>query len=141
MGTKTGGSITSRDGPGPGAYGIKTVFSAITGPATFGSHKRFKGLYQTGGDGSKSMSQIPGPGAYEDKYKAKTRNAPNSVFGSANRDKNTFYDSMAKFNPGPGAYDQRNVVGEEGKSVTMSPRRPDTSPQRGKDTPGPGAYD
>lgn len=104
MGSKTGGSITSRDGPGPGAYSNKTVFSAIAGPATFGSNSRFKGLYSSG-DGSKSMSQMPGPGAYEDKYKTKTRNAPASVFGSANRDKNTFYDSMAKFNPGPGTYD------------------------------------
>ena len=87
------------------------------------------------------MAQLPGPGHYEDKYQAKVKNAPTMVFGSANRDKNTFYDSMVKLNPGPGQYEQKNVLGKDAASVTMSPRRPDTSPQRGKDTPGPGSYE
>jgi hypothetical protein len=32
-------------------------------------------------------------------------------------------------------------MGKDGKSITISPRRPDTSPQVGIDTPGPGTYE
>jgi len=44
------------------------------------------------------------------------------------REKNTFYDTNTKLYPGPGTYNSGSITGKEGKSVTMSPRRPDTSP-------------
>ena len=77
---------------------------------------------------TKSQLDIPGPGNYNSNFKVVTRNQPNSFIGTANRDKNTFYDTGAKFNPGPGAYNQKNLVGNEGKSISISPRRPDTTP-------------
>jgi hypothetical protein len=33
------------------------------------------------------------------------------------------------------------MLGKDSKAITISPRRPDTSPQTGKDVPGPGTYD
>ena len=71
---------------------------------------------------------MPGPGQYNGNYKTITRNAPQPIFGSAGRDKNTFYDTGSKFNPGPGAYNFRKMIGNEGRHNTISPRRPDTSP-------------
>ena len=84
---------------------------------------------------------MPGPGAYNGNYRTITRNTPRSIFGSALREKNTFYDTSGKHFPGPGAYNSSALIGKEGKNVTISPRRPDTSPQVGVGVPGPGAYD
>ena len=44
MGLKGTGSITNRDGPGPGEYMYKTEFSNIKGPVTFGKFTRLNNL-------------------------------------------------------------------------------------------------
>ena len=129
MGLKGAGSITNRDGPGPGDYNYKTAFERIKGAATFGKFVRIGKGKRNKDDGlSKSMAEFPGPGAYNGNFKTVTRNSPKQVFGTANRDKNTFYDTGAKNVPGPGTYPQNGLMGRDGKSVTISPRRPDTSP-------------
>jgi hypothetical protein len=133
------GSLTTRDGPGPGAYRNNTIFEKIVGSSTFGKQP---GL--TDGKDidplSRTLKMVPGPGAYQKNHSLVTRNTGTNVFGSASRDKNTFYDLGTSGNPGPGTYSNQNIVGKEGQSVIMSPRRPDTTPTMCKDTPGPGTY-
>ncbi len=41
---------------------------------------------------TKSQSLVPGPGTYAGNYKYVKKSDGTSVFGSAQRDKNTFYD-------------------------------------------------
>lgn len=75
-----------------------------------------------------ATKDIPGPGRYDANYKAMIKGEPRPVFGSASRDKQTFYETTTKIYPGPGAYESKQMVGKEGKNVVMSARRPDTSP-------------
>lgn len=89
---------------------------------------------------SKSFNHMPGPGAYSGDYKTIAKNAPYSVFGSSGRNKNSFYDTNSKYNPGPGTYQHKKIVGADGRYTTISPRRPDTSPHTGVGVPGPGTY-
>ncbi len=125
MGKKISGSITSRDGPGPGSYQTKSLFNQMKGPVSFGNNRRFN-LDANGNLITKSMQEIPGPGAYQGDYKVVTKSDPQPIFGSSNRDKNTFYDTQVRYNPGPGAYELKGIVGKDGNSISISPRRPDT---------------
>eukprot|EP00347_Sterkiella_histriomuscorum_P004104 403361737 len=139
---KDKGSITHREGPGPGEYQSRSVFSQITGPATFSRFKRIQKDKKGAVTDSQSLTrEVPGPGAYKGNYRVLTRNDPQPIFGSSTRDKNTFYDTQTKLFPGPGTYNSKGTMRQDGKTITMSPRRPDTSPQVSKDTPGPGTYD
>ena len=97
----------------------------IKGPATFG---KFKRVGAADDPASKSARENPGPGSYKSNFRVLTRNEPKPIFGSASRDQNTFYTTQARYNPGPGTYNYKNIIGHDGKTVTMSPRRPDTSP-------------
>jgi hypothetical protein len=67
MAAKGGGSITSREGPGPGEYQAKEIFSKLVGPATFGKNQRLT-LDKNGNLMSKYIKDLPGPGTYEDKF-------------------------------------------------------------------------
>ena len=107
------GSLTQRTlGPGPGAYNQGAFFNTIRGAATFGR-------YNKGNDPkaelSKSFNGVPGPGQYNQNYRTITRNSPQSIFGTGNRDKNTFYDTTTKQFPGPGQYQRKEFTGVEGR--------------------------
>ena len=73
------------------------------------------------------MRENPGPGTYEGNFKVSKRNDPRPIFGSATRNKQAFYETLSRMNPGPGTYQLKSIVGT-GKTITISPRRPDTSP-------------
>jgi len=66
------GSITYREGPGPGAYQSRTIFHNIVGASTFGRNKK------TGENDpeAKSAREIPGPGTYSGNYRAMSKNDP-----------------------------------------------------------------
>ena len=78
MGLKCGGCISSREGPGPGSYGCRTILAELKGPVTFGRDGRFDGRKI---NQNKSCLDKPGPGAYEDKFQMVRKSSPYSVFG------------------------------------------------------------
>lgn len=63
------GSITTRDGPGPGEYKAKEYYAKIRGAATFTRYKRME-INSKGTDGE------VGPASYKTNYKVLTRNEP-----------------------------------------------------------------
>jgi hypothetical protein len=42
--------------------------------------------------------------------------------------------------PGPGSYDLKHLVGNEGIKSSLTARRPDSASYYGRNVPGPGAY-
>jgi hypothetical protein len=118
--------------PGPGTYGSKSTLNMTMGK--FGTTKKGQLL------ASKLIISNPGPGQYRntssETYK---KSAPKFGFGSSPRgdDKALKIKSMI---PGPGQYAYLNKVGSEGMKYTMTPRRPDTTPVVGVNSPGPGIY-
>lgn len=56
------------------------------------------------------------------------RNGGAPIFATAGRERNSFYDTGVKFNPGPGAYSTIDIMGKDGKSAMIIGKRPDTSP-------------
>ena len=94
MKSKAGvGSFTTREGPGPGEYRVLEFYNRIKGPATFSRHKRME-INSKNIDSSNASSLIGvGPSTYKTNYKVLTRNEPHYVFGTASREKQTFYTS------------------------------------------------
>lgn len=82
MGLKTKGSLTGREGPGPGDYNSNTIFKQIQGSVRFGREGRdvMRGEKDTL---SKSYSQVPGPGSYKPSLNPKMRIDPRAVFTRA----------------------------------------------------------
>lgn len=94
MANKSKGCFTNRDGPGPANYSINLAHKIKGGIIA----NRYK-------EGSSRKSSLdPGPGAYKANYQTTTKGMPKTVFCRAQRDKNTFYSTANKFNPGPGSY-------------------------------------
>ena len=78
----------------------------------------------------------PGPGCYQQSLKPQ---APRYSFGSSTREKN--YMSKTLHSPGPGQYNAKRVLGNEGPGYSIKGRRPDVRVLPGKEAPGPGAYE
>eukprot|EP00811_Abedinium_folium_P002305 NODE_12111_length_1245_cov_7.056351.p1 GENE.NODE_12111_length_1245_cov_7.056351~~NODE_12111_length_1245_cov_7.056351.p1 ORF type:complete len:233 (-),score=34.18 NODE_12111_length_1245_cov_7.056351:416-1114(-) len=79
----------------------------------------------------------PGPGAYAlqpPDVTSRFQKSPCFGFGVSTRE---CMDKGAV--PGPGSYSHKKVIGEEGASFSMTPRRPNR--RRDVDAPGPGAHE
>lgn len=92
-----GGIFQTSANPGPGQYSQANI-RAIKGPVSFGKDPKMK----RGDRNSHSIQMIPGPGQYNPKDDSMFKTVPKSIFGTANRTQNSFYDSKAAKGPGPG---------------------------------------
>lgn len=118
--------------PGPGAYGSRSTLSKTMGK--FGTSK--KGIPLA----SKLVISNPGPGQYAaTSSDVNKKTAPKFGFGSAQRG-NDSKTRNQKMIPGPGQYGHTGKIGKESPQFSMTPRRPDTTPAQGRNSPGPGNY-
>lgn len=119
----------AKDGkvPGPGAYTATNGINTGTGKSFGRESQRAK----------RAKNGAPGPGQYAPKTSLQSSGAPRYGFGSATR--SGLRNSSGT--PGPGNY---NINGHYTKNTAprglLVPRRPDSAPVKGRNTPGPGAY-
>lgn len=95
-------------------------------------------------DGSliKNAKRSPGPGNYNtiDAAKSVRRKGPEFVIGTERR-LETFAHNHSPDRVGPGSYEPKRVIGEEGQKATMSMKFEDHGLVHSKELPGPGQYD
>lgn len=128
MGGRSSSSVRGNGAPGPGSYDVKVQKEKIAG--RFGKDSR-KGL-------NYSTNAAPGPGAYEARpYTANTANAPKYSFSGRTGDNQLGKSSGI---PGPGTYNYKSCIGNEGVKATISGHRPTTAIMNSQYVPGPGAY-
>ena len=113
--------------PGPGNYNLRKE-KEITSPSyLFGKEKRENNIV-------KIKKYVPGPGTYEQNKQYVLIRNPKYTFGLKLKGKN--YNTLA---PGPGAYNFRQLIGQEGTKITMG-KKLNYDAINDKSTPGPGAY-
>ncbi|CDW84498.1 UNKNOWN [Stylonychia lemnae] len=139
MGQRTKDPLADKDNiPGPGKYDtVNKSTSKIKNEPSFsigtGSRADIANLKQKG--------PIPGPGNYQsldESFLKKT--APAYGFGSSKREES---NEKSKTNIlGPGAYDSRSFIGNEGRQNSISPKLDQGFKLReSRNLPGPGSYD
>lgn len=116
--TGRGSEKTPRQGPGPGKYN----------PTTKLTQKSSKGYYSLFKPESNRDNRVPGPGSYD----LPALEGPKFGF-SPRLDKRS-----VSLNPGPGQYNIKSAMGNEGAKIGFGIRRSDGG--KGSNAPGPGAY-
>jgi len=116
--------------PGPGAYSLSASYDRLPG-SIIGREERNTGLQGSG--------RIPGPGTYSLNSPTTQNFGPKYGFGTGTR--GGMHLSKAFTNPGPGSYDAKVIIGNDGPKKSMTSRRPDSASAAGRDTPGPGTYE
>lgn len=113
------------DTPGPGQYQAEAYDSVLQKSPSYGL-----GSAKRGNNGTQSMKELPGPGAYEPTGQFA---APKYSFGNQARGHNKSVDT-----PGAGSY---NVVKGLGNiAYTMGSKHDDNRLRESASVPGPGAY-
>lgn len=114
--------------PGPGAYNLRKIDSDLlkTHSYKFGTETKHK-------EPNFTYIKSPGPGNYDYDRAKVTSAAPKFSFGKELRGDN----SRAR-TPGPGQYEAKKIMGNDGPKIGMSFHRPLS--QMGNKNPGPGTY-
>ena len=127
-----------RGGPGPGSYELQNSpnFNHKTMPSFSVGNSQRSPLNADGKDGACK----PGPGKYDGTTDLK-KTAPIFSFGKQSRP--DLARSPNQRSPGPGAYKEKEVIGKDGPSLTMSPKYPadQFKARNDKLVPGPGQYE
>ena len=113
--------------PGPGNYEVRTEKDLVMPSYVFGKEKR-------GNQTVENKKYIPGPGSYNQSKEFVLIRNPKYTFGAKLKGRNHH-----TFAPGPGAYNFKSLMGQEGTKITMGLKLNNTIDQ-GNNTPGPGAY-
>ncbi len=113
--------------PGPGAYQPPSnLFNK-----TLGNLDR-----EERGELAKSLTQVPGPGAYNYPEKYNGFDKRGAKFGKDDPRAST--EQGKRLFPGPGQYSSKQFMGKDGPSISIGMKRPDTTAKN--QTPGPGTY-
>jgi hypothetical protein len=114
--------------PGPGTYSLRKNDSDFlkTHSAKFGTDGKCK-------DPTHTYIKNPGPGNYEFDREKINQTAPKFSFGKEERGNNNRPKT-----PGPGTYQPKAKMGNEGSKISMSFNRPLTGVKN--ENPGPGTY-
>lgn len=114
--------------PGPGNYHLRKGDNDFlkTHSYRFGSEKKHK-------EPNFTYLKNPGPGNYDFNNPFATKSPPKFSFGKEPRG----VERRPK-TPGPGTYEAKKVMGNEGPKISMSFNRPATAFRN--ETPGPGTY-
>lgn len=113
--------------PGPGNYDLRTDKSLQVPCYKFGTEKK-DGLDLA------QAKYVPGPGNYEYNADAVNTSEPKFSFGKEVRGTN-----RRPMTPGPGQYQSKNYIGNEGPKITMSMRLGNEKSES-RYVPGPGQY-
>lgn len=113
------------DTPGPGQYEAGAYDAVLQKAPAFGL-----GSAKRGDNGTQSMKELPGPGAYEPTGQMK---GPKYGFGTQARGHNKSVDT-----PGAGAYNVSKGLGKI--AYTMGSKHDDHTLRESASVPGPGAY-
>jgi len=114
--------------PGPGTYNLRKVDSDLLKPNSirFGTEKKHKDVNFT-------YMKNPGPGNYDHDKNKVIASAPKFSFGKEDRG-----DNKRPKTPGPGQYEAKKIMGNDGPKIGMSFYRPLSSVSN--KSPGPGEY-
>ena len=74
---------------------------------------------------AKERHFVPGPGNYKSTLEYVAKAPPKYGFGSGGRTNSA--EKNTRYIPGPGAYANRNIIGADGPSKTISSKLKDTS--------------
>ena len=118
--------------PGPGSYTPRDSFYHPTG-GRIGTERRIE-------SGSRSNLLVPGPGRYDSLTSLTGNRSPRYGFGTQEK----FFDNkqkakMLSSSPGPGSYNFKKIIGNEGSKFSMGENKP-SKPLHIDKVPGPGSY-
>lgn len=126
-----------KDVPGPGAYDFDSLHPSKSA-ITFGASQR-KFMIEL------PEKSFPGPGAYYyPGIPIKERREPKysyNVHSKGRFGRSKEKEMMASTMPGPGAYDAKPIIGNEGIRHSISSRMTEAAPTKSLVLPGPGTYD